>query len=321
MDIYVSHVRRKQLPSYVYPEGYKRPRRQVNQQSEKICDDAEGDSCGSADRGLKRRTDSESGNLTPSRLEKRASVSPQRLESFSPEVSSRFCGPSPLRYGEVAKPDYELEGQLLGKSQVTLSSEQLDADKGMNSYDMQLDKGNYNAISSIQQDSSDACSVHMVGEEVIASLNICDRIKDSCLVKNNEENTGKFVSSTFENSEIRSFQRAGDLIESAAQNDIHEVVDHYEQNKEGLKSGLTFESNGDIQTLVNEDDVCRGDSSLLLDNGCLSGSNVCQGGSTEEMEPGTAVGMAIETQGRINDCPRIWTEANNKLNQNQRPCI
>ena len=26
MEIYVSHVRRKQIPSYVFPEGYRRPR-------------------------------------------------------------------------------------------------------------------------------------------------------------------------------------------------------------------------------------------------------------------------------------------------------
>ncbi|GAB2275799.1 Nuclear poly(A) polymerase 4 [Dionaea muscipula] len=87
MDMYVSHVRRKQLPTYVFPEGYRRPRRHINQMPEKTSEGIEEDEQGSAEGRPKRRKDPEMGES--SRIEKRASISPLRLDSVSPEVSSR----------------------------------------------------------------------------------------------------------------------------------------------------------------------------------------------------------------------------------------
>lgn len=49
-----------------------------------------------------------------------------------------------------------------------------------------------------------------------------------------------------------------------------------------------------------QDDLCGADPSLLADYGCQNVSSVSQRGYTEEIEPDTAVGMAIETQGRTN---------------------
>ncbi|KAF5955069.1 hypothetical protein HYC85_007925 [Camellia sinensis] len=62
MDIYVSHVRRKQIPSYVFPDGYKRSRRSshANQQSERTSEEAaEGCRSHSAEKQLNRKRDSE----------------------------------------------------------------------------------------------------------------------------------------------------------------------------------------------------------------------------------------------------------------------
>ncbi|KAJ8445848.1 hypothetical protein Cgig2_027929 [Carnegiea gigantea] len=279
MDIYVSHVRRKQLPSYVFPEGYKRPRRHVGQQVDRICDDADGDSSGYIDRRLKRRADSDVGDVTLSRLEKRASISPQRLGSLSPEVFSRFCGPSPLSSGEAVK-----------------------LPVGVKSDDLPL----------IKQDSSDSYSASVVGHEAStaeailedfsgkdtpASLDICNRIKGTCLAGKNEENSEEVASTTFENSQTESFRTAEDLIERAAKNDIDEVMAHCEPAENGVKTGILFGSDANDQTLNREDDLCGADPSLLADYGCQNVSSVSQGGSTEEIEPDTAVGMAIETQG------------------------
>lgn len=81
MELYVSHVRRKQIPSYVFPEGYKRPRpsRLICQQlvdktsGEDIGEECEG---GSSERRLKRKGDADCSGARPNKPEKRASISP-----------------------------------------------------------------------------------------------------------------------------------------------------------------------------------------------------------------------------------------------------
>ncbi|XVF24893.1 hypothetical protein REPUB_Repub13aG0166900 [Reevesia pubescens] len=90
MEICVSHIRRKQLPSYVFPDGYRRPRNlrlTPHQQSGKLsndndvaCQTESGEKC------LKRKKDPEGENSEQSRLEKRKS--PDRSESVSPEIIS-----------------------------------------------------------------------------------------------------------------------------------------------------------------------------------------------------------------------------------------
>lgn len=85
MEIYVSHVRRKQIPSYVFPEGYKRPRtsRPMGQhQPQKSPQEGR----------LKRKIDSEQVDQSRDKLEKRQSTSPQGRDSFSPEIVSHRLG-------------------------------------------------------------------------------------------------------------------------------------------------------------------------------------------------------------------------------------
>ncbi|KAL8139271.1 hypothetical protein V2J09_005292 [Rumex salicifolius] len=85
MDIYVSHVRRKQLPTYVFPEGYKRPRKQPIQQGDSILEDREIDRAKSTESRAKRKQP-DSSDLRSTPPEKRASASPHSLGSVSPEV-------------------------------------------------------------------------------------------------------------------------------------------------------------------------------------------------------------------------------------------
>ncbi|KAI7986349.1 Nuclear poly(A) polymerase 4 [Camellia lanceoleosa] len=93
MEIYVSHVRRKQIPSYVFPEGYRRsrqPRLMSEQHPEKPSqENGEVHRSGSGERGFKRKRDSEE---SP---EKRQSIKIERRDSISPDiVSDSFAGAS-----------------------------------------------------------------------------------------------------------------------------------------------------------------------------------------------------------------------------------
>lgn len=89
MELAVSHVRRKQIPAYVFPEGYKRPRlsRHVNHQSDKN-DTEDGTANRSPDSQLKRKHDSVgTDDIEPSRSAKRSSVSPVHPKN-SPQSGS-----------------------------------------------------------------------------------------------------------------------------------------------------------------------------------------------------------------------------------------
>lgn len=84
MELYVSHVRRKQIPPFVFPEGYKRPRpsRQASQQRP---DDDGG--AGSNSRP-KRKKDMDADDAKIKRSEKRLSTSPEGRKSTSPVTPS-----------------------------------------------------------------------------------------------------------------------------------------------------------------------------------------------------------------------------------------
>jgi poly(A) polymerase len=89
MELAVSHVRRKEIPAYVFPEGYRRPRpqRHVNhqQQSNKNATENSPSLTGSPDSQLKRKHASAGMDDTePCRSVKRASVSPVHTKTSSP---------------------------------------------------------------------------------------------------------------------------------------------------------------------------------------------------------------------------------------------
>ncbi|AQK82549.1 hypothetical protein Zm00014a_024152 [Zea mays] len=86
MELAVSHVRRKQVPAYVFPEGYKRPRpsRHVNHQSDKN-DTEDGTATRSPDSQLKRKHDSV--GTDDIRYAKRSSTSPVHPKN-SPQSGS-----------------------------------------------------------------------------------------------------------------------------------------------------------------------------------------------------------------------------------------
>ncbi|CAH2060637.1 unnamed protein product [Thlaspi arvense] len=96
MDVFVSHVRRRQLPPFVFPNGYKRPRqsRHQNQQSGEAGEPVESFSA-NAERHAKRKNDNEMMDTKPEKPEKRASLSPHSVDATSPDSSAITIGGTP----------------------------------------------------------------------------------------------------------------------------------------------------------------------------------------------------------------------------------
>lgn len=94
MEIYVYHVRRKQIPSYVLPEGYKRsrPPRFTGQQlmDKSVQENGEIQRPGSTEKRLKRKKEFEGVDANEGSPEKRQSISPQRRDSISPDLFSQI---------------------------------------------------------------------------------------------------------------------------------------------------------------------------------------------------------------------------------------
>jgi len=92
MEIYVSHVRRRQIPSFVFPEGFKRsrPSKPTNQQKSERAGGEDGDDeveGGSPEKRLKRKRSPDE-EVGKQQLEKRLFVSPDCEKLSSPEPGS-----------------------------------------------------------------------------------------------------------------------------------------------------------------------------------------------------------------------------------------
>jgi poly(A) polymerase len=116
MDVFVSHVRRRQLPPFVFPNGYRRPRqsRHQNLPGGKSGEDGSVSHSGSVvERHAKRKNDSEMMDVRPEKPEKRASLSPQSLDIVSPENSAITTGWTPPVCNLRRPPSEEIEADNL----------------------------------------------------------------------------------------------------------------------------------------------------------------------------------------------------------------
>ncbi|XP_024972517.1 nuclear poly(A) polymerase 4-like isoform X2 [Cynara cardunculus var. scolymus] len=104
MEIYVSHVRRKQIPLYVFPDGYKRTRvpRLVNLQPSDKSSLENGEVCGDAGSSerLSRKRKDEDCHVKRDSLQKRQSLSPQSRDSVSPDIIGHLFV-NELKYGST----------------------------------------------------------------------------------------------------------------------------------------------------------------------------------------------------------------------------
>lgn len=151
MEIYVSHVRRRQLPAFVFPDGYKRsrPSRHPSQQAGKPSEDTP--RAGSVEGHLKRKNDHEVVGVKPVKPEKRASISPQRVHSVSPESNSSRCdGTSLASFSEEVKIGFATVGGFYSNSEAKSHTGQSDIGKGIFGSVVQVaETVKYEAVSSV----------------------------------------------------------------------------------------------------------------------------------------------------------------------------
>ncbi|KAH0989869.1 hypothetical protein GBA52_001352 [Prunus armeniaca] len=132
MDIYVCHVRRKQLPPFVFPDGYKRPRplRHASQQDEINDEDAVGSGSGSAERHIKRKIDPKTEDVGPIKRVKQTTISPPRTESVSPSKNvGRSVGTPDISFSNGNRLECRATGDADKNSDVRLPVRQLESEK------------------------------------------------------------------------------------------------------------------------------------------------------------------------------------------------
>ncbi|KFK32539.1 hypothetical protein AALP_AA6G256000 [Arabis alpina] len=150
MDVYVSHVRRRQLPPFVFPNGCRRPRqsRHQNQQHREPGEEGVGSMSAYAERHAKRNNDNELMDTRPEKREKCASLSPHSVDVVSPDGSAITNGGIPqngivsgpraecLVTGDLAcnvgsLPNVEVEaGKIISKSTELIKFSQFEHDTG-----------------------------------------------------------------------------------------------------------------------------------------------------------------------------------------------
>ncbi|KAF5774078.1 putative polynucleotide adenylyltransferase [Helianthus annuus] len=126
MDIFVSHVRRRDLPAYVFPQGHRRQRqiRHTPQSSTTTSNrDARGSISPSYERRSKRKNDEGSnGDAGPSSLKKQASVSPQRAETAGP-ITQGLTPESPVQLKVVMESEDGAKTESMQPPAIRLSLE------------------------------------------------------------------------------------------------------------------------------------------------------------------------------------------------------
>ncbi|OVA12483.1 Nucleotidyl transferase domain [Macleaya cordata] len=321
MEIYVSHVRRKQIPSYVFPEGYKRPRPSSrltshHQESERKSRE-HGKECSrtgsSSERQLKRKKDAE--GSVGERPEKCASISPQRQESVSPEIRSRSGGTcqvkrkydaegggderpekrasiSPQRQESVSPEIRSLSAGGIcsgeGKMEHSSSASGVDVNADVGCASRQLEKKKVSEESVQQCRRGVQTSITLNEEKLVYMSDTSCRSGITCQVGSVE---GAKVTDSVGNSGTA--QKGGrSLIEENA-------------NGIGCVGGEPCSSSSS-PNVNSEGSVCDSNSEVVLleDDGCLNGSGgILQNGLTEELEPNVALGMVLKARSGVNSEP------------------
>ncbi|KAJ8531381.1 hypothetical protein K7X08_026815 [Anisodus acutangulus] len=277
MDIYVSHVRRKQIPPFVFPDGYKRPRPSRNTSHSTPEKVAKG--CMSPEeRHPKRKQEAEAVHVH-SIPGKRASISPQRIGSVSPLGGScRSDGSSQIIISDESQ--RELESSCLMDSSDDKSFHRLSSSSRN---DASLSEGsictpdnlNYTMSrgSTLYLDSSNTKS--FPSKEVLSPCeDICSRDVQTFQVLQNDEK-GEFLGSLHQDN-------VGQLNEPCIQTGCTESLERVPV------------SDSNIQNLTCQGDISLDNRISQLGDGCLSGNGVLGNGSAEKSQPNHSLAREIE---------------------------
>ncbi|CAK9158824.1 unnamed protein product [Ilex paraguariensis] len=257
MEIYVSHVRRKQIPAYVFPDGYQRPRtsKHSTHHADKTSEnDAKGYRSPSEGREIKRKQGDETAYVKLDKPGKRASISPQHPGSVSPERSSG--GPlgsgkgtmgNDVRLGELddCNPSSTIVRKFLNASTLKGGTKELEAKEL-------------------------AAKTYPTQELLVECGVMCGKTVEACLIGPNEDIEGMLKQ-----------------IDSVVQ-DNKQIVEPSGKSVVG--------SDSRTPNLICKDGVGVADQHSPLGNGCLSGSGVSGKGLGEKLEINSTFGMVMDAE-------------------------
>ncbi|KAK8505306.1 hypothetical protein V6N13_045746 [Hibiscus sabdariffa] len=307
MDIYVSHVRRRQLPGFVFPDGYRRPRplRHPNQNTGKNCEVVPRSRSGSAERQIKRKHDDETVDKILDKPEKRVFISPQRLEPVSVE-SSTGGGTSHISNGEAVKPDHR-GGENIDR----LSSRLLDIEERNVEFTIQqartdtqgslticrqtsLDVDNSSVVRNVE--SAELLGEPVLRQELLPPCEVPDsEIRERCKRSLYQEKTEDLALTYTDGVEsgssrtILNWKGGSDGADQEAVKSCNQTVVEIAESVYG--------SSSNVQTLNCEGgSVCCAFLDSLLENGHPNASGVFQNSLSEELQPNIPVGKVVDSQ-------------------------
>ncbi|KAK8535282.1 hypothetical protein V6N13_081422 [Hibiscus sabdariffa] len=313
MDIYVSHVRRRQIPAFVFPDGYRRPRslRHPSQHTGKTCEDVTRSRSGSAERQIKRKRDDETVDEKLNKLEKQASISPPRMKSVSPDIiTSKSGGTSHIHNVQAVKVDRPETGDVDTKSVDRLSSGQLDGEKRNVEITIHhartFDRGSLTVCgqTSLAVDNSSVVRTvesaeqmsRTVRQESLSSCEVHDsEMRETCKAGLNQEKTADLASALINDPDIGSSRRILNWKGVGVEVD-QEVVKACTQTAAVEIAESVFGSSSKVQNLNCKGSVCSADLESLLENGHLNASGVFQSSLSEELKPNISVGKVVNSQ-------------------------
>ncbi|KAG1330140.1 nuclear poly(A) polymerase 4 [Cocos nucifera] len=299
MEIYVSHVRRKQIPSYVFPEGYKRPRlsRPISQhQAERSGGEIGFEECegGSAEGRLKRKKDADVDDSKSNEPEKRASPSRQK----SPVAESVFGG--------------SVEARNVGRVVETEVVRQ-DADGASNSW---LERKNDNQMELDKQANKDfVCPRRQVRAfspdgnvngiaGAVSQDNQLEMMVDAEVNCLKEGLAGVNRSAEADGAEkAQSGNLSGDVCRDLSNGTSHVEIVRVSSIVCGSSESMHAEV-GQEQVVANNDGNDSQESLqkgiVLLENECLNEKGMIPNGVADELEANIALGVVLKGHGGVN---------------------
>ncbi|XXG64332.1 hypothetical protein AAC387_Pa05g2314 [Persea americana] len=275
MEIYVSHVRRKQLPAYVFPEGYMRPRllRKRSQQHTKASSGEDGGSVecepGSPEKQLKRKNAEDNGKC-PDKAAKRASLSPSKDNSDPSGVSSRMLGIT-CQVGSCG----ETKGEDVAAGDIR------SVDIGSVRHMKEKDDEDENAHPNKAREET---SLGSIGKTSVSSSGVCG--SRFCMVSraslDKKAKVECFAAGDIEGTEFVSGSVELGLSWKDALDD-GEPLKRANQAFNAENADCRLEVCSSSSDVASQGNVLGADSGMLLENGCINESGEFQNGLTEEL--------------------------------------
>ncbi|PON32747.1 Poly(A) polymerase, partial [Parasponia andersonii] len=318
MEIYVSHVRRRRIPSYVFPDGDRRPRpsRVMTQHNDKASGEDEVCRNRSSERYLKWEKDPEVlGNKLYS-PEKQQHCSPQWHNSTDSEIMGH-------KISNVS-PDLKRKGNsdVLDDKQGTPEKRQCTSQQD-SVYPQIIFHDSSRAPLGLEQ-SPDVMDNKLGPQQNLVSPDIiCDKLSSLCtgqvssmveitLARNSTCHIDSVLQEADRSSSVELVVPSYPLCSeaepgcSSSSSVITNVVSEGSSCEDvgfgsvtAIGEGNTGSSEGSVQGSNTpgslNSDSCEADSEQLLQNGFVHGNVVYKDGSQEALEPNAALGMSLDS--------------------------